>query len=452
MLLCAVIKSNKAAKTDDVATAAANQPTKPGTKMSLMKAHRLFGHPNEDVTCQMAKSLKIEITRGKVLKCKDHTIAKAKQKNVPSNEDAVAPTAIGEIFYLDMMSVKIPKGFTLNKKNIRLIVDGLTRCEFVQSYAKKSDMPDDTCRLFQSLHDSNVIVKTLRMDSAGENKSLAQQLKSKEWKHPVEFQWTARDTPQQNSVAETAFASNTRRVCALFVAAKIPKEFRYRLLPMAMKFVTDMKNLQPVEVNGMLKPRIEHFYGSLPNWTSNLHDFGEAGTVKTRSDMQPKLDDRGVVCMFVRYPIDHVADTYLMLDVSTTMVKTTLDVIWLGRMYYPELDNDGTHIIGTTKAREGKKPNLDFEDDDSSDEERTTKTPTATTPAAVEEQLDGDEEAEDAAHGQDELLDAAERMAADEVEEDPVIAEEPKRTRLGRTVRKPTHFDDFVQACWTPSE
>jgi hypothetical protein len=52
-----------------------------------MKAHRLFGHPNEDLTQQMAKGPGIDITCGKVLTCEDCTIGKAKQHNLPLVED-----------------------------------------------------------------------------------------------------------------------------------------------------------------------------------------------------------------------------------------------------------------------------------------------------------------------------------------------------------------------------
>jgi hypothetical protein len=224
MLLCAQIASHKPPPTDVAAIA----PTQPGTKMSLIKAHRLFGHPNEDMTRLIAKNLGIEISRGKVLKCEDCTISKAKQKNLPTrDDDENLPSTKGQLLHLDLMSVKIPKGFTLHKNQVCLVVDAYTRMQFVDCFPRKGDMPDATCRLFQKLREQSVKIKFLRMDNSGENNALAKLLKSDRWKHPVEIQFTARDTPQQNSLVETAFASDTRRAVALFVAAKIPKEWRY---------------------------------------------------------------------------------------------------------------------------------------------------------------------------------------------------------------------------------
>ena len=49
-----------------------------------------------------------------------------------------------------------------------------------------------------------ILIKKLRMDNAGENIALEKRLKSEAWKIPVEIEYTARDTPQQNSLAEVA--------------------------------------------------------------------------------------------------------------------------------------------------------------------------------------------------------------------------------------------------------
>jgi hypothetical protein len=64
------------------------------------------------------------------------------------DDDKTAPAEKGQLLHLDMMSVKVPKGLTLNKKQLWMIVDAHTCVEFVEAYAKKSDMPDNTCRLF----------------------------------------------------------------------------------------------------------------------------------------------------------------------------------------------------------------------------------------------------------------------------------------------------------------
>jgi hypothetical protein len=40
---------------------------------------------------------------------------------------------------------------------------------------------------------------------------------------------------------------------------------------------------------------------------------GGAGTVRVKTDMMPKIDDRGRLCMFIGYTDDHKEDVYVKL-------------------------------------------------------------------------------------------------------------------------------------------
>ena len=89
-----------------------------------------------------------------------------------------------------------------------------------------------------------------------------------------------------------------------------------------------------VTVNGVTKTRFEHWYGSLPSFIRHLRTWGEAGIVKTRSLATPKINDRGVPCMFVGYAKNHPGDTYRMFNPTTGGILESRDVLWLRRMYY----------------------------------------------------------------------------------------------------------------------
>jgi DNA-directed RNA polymerase subunit RPC12/RpoP len=80
MLLCAVIEPGLRSDKTEIAAVASSQP---GMRMTLMKAHQLFGHPNEDLTREMAKTLGIEITRGKVLTCEDCSYRRSMMTRLP---------------------------------------------------------------------------------------------------------------------------------------------------------------------------------------------------------------------------------------------------------------------------------------------------------------------------------------------------------------------------------
>ena len=67
------------------------------------------------------------------------------------------------------------------------------------------------------------------MDNAGENKKLASRLQRAAWKIPVKIEYTARDTPQQNSSVEVAFYAFTNKVRATMHHANLPMEMWYQL-------------------------------------------------------------------------------------------------------------------------------------------------------------------------------------------------------------------------------
>jgi hypothetical protein len=66
-----------------------------------------------------------------------------------------------------------------------------------------------------------------------------------------------------------------------------------------------------------------------------MRTWGETGTVKIRTDTDPKLKETsGVVCVMIGYPNQHSGDTYQMFDPVSRRVYVTRDVQWLGRMYW----------------------------------------------------------------------------------------------------------------------
>jgi hypothetical protein len=47
-------------------------------------------------------------------------------------------------------------------------------------------------------------------------------------------------------------------------------------------------------------------YGSPPDWIDNLHKFGELAIVHDGAhSIKSKLQDKGLLCLFVGYPENH---------------------------------------------------------------------------------------------------------------------------------------------------
>ena len=172
---------------------------------------------------------------------------------------------------------------------------------------------------------------------------------SKDWKLGINFEFTARGTPQQNSLAEVSFKTIMNKGRALMNAANLPEKMRYKLFMDAIKTATLLDGMVVIELNEEAKTRFEHYLGKLPNFTKYLRTWGEAGTVKIKTDTSPKLNDKGVQCVFVGYDLNHPGDCYIMYNPKTDKRLISRDVIWLRRMYYHNEEPDEM-ITGSPKV------------------------------------------------------------------------------------------------------
>ena len=69
----------------------------------------------------------------------------------------------------------------------------------------------------------------MRCDNGGENVAFNSELNDSKWKLNPEFEFTARDTPQQNSRVEVGIYTIARRGVAMMIHANVPKEMRNKL-------------------------------------------------------------------------------------------------------------------------------------------------------------------------------------------------------------------------------
>jgi hypothetical protein len=112
----------------------------------------------------------------------------------------------------------------------------------------------------------------------------------------------------------------------------------------AFKTATLLDGLLPIETGGVAASRCVHWCGKNPGFAKHLRTWGEAGTVKTKTDTAPKVKDRGIPCMFVGHALDHPEDTCRMWNPETGGVHQTRDAIWMKRMFY-EKKNRPNEII-----------------------------------------------------------------------------------------------------------
>ena len=214
------------------------------------------------------------------------------------------------------------------------------------------------------------------MDNGGENQKLVKRLNSPTWKLYPTIEYTARDTPQHNHLAEVAFATVYGRGRAMMIMAKVPEDWKPILAQKAFETATKLDGLIPITIDGVTKPRVEHWCGKIPGFAHHLRKWGEAGIVKVKTTKTPKLGDRGITCMMVGYASDHAGDCYEMLNTTTRRIIETRDIIWIGRMYFDQHDTNELQV---------NDENLENSDDDFSDENSNTNDVTpATQPISSE--------------------------------------------------------------------
>ncbi len=347
-------------------------------KYSVKQLHDTLTHSSEQVTRATGKYLGFEVT-GKLGRCVDCAMAKAKQKNVRKENSESRSTVKGGRFYMDISSVS-SKSFG-GAKFWALFEDEATKCLWSIFMKKKSELAGKTLKLIKDIRaNTGVQVKVIRCDNAGENNKLKDLVDGDSDTH-INFEFTSPYTPQQNGVVERRFQTLYGKVRAMLNCARLTKHLRSGLWAQSADTATKMECLL-VEKEGEISP-YEKFYGKRPAFAKHLRIFGEMGIVSDqKKTIRSKLADRGFSCMFVGYPAHHAGDTYSMLNLSTLRVIKTRNVTWLKKSYGEFKGLKGAsddEIVETYHLAED--PVKKEEPDD--EPEETEKTEEETPPVAV---------------------------------------------------------------------
>lgn len=84
--------------------------------------------------------------------------------------------------------------------------------------------------------------------------------------------------------------------------------------------------------------------GSKPKLPTILRIFREMGSVTTKDDIQGKLKNRRMACIFVGYSVDHTNDANWMLNITSKRIVHTIDVVWLGTSYVRAINNTPSRV------------------------------------------------------------------------------------------------------------
>ena len=174
----------------------------------VQQSHEMWGHINVRAMKEIAKNLGWTLTDNQLLNCAACVTGKMRQKSLKkvSVLDRINEKD-GYRAYLDITMIKKIKKYPIpTNLNWRLIFVGMKlQLKFLHFYKLKDVMFEPTCEsLHWSMQNGQKIHK-LHMDNDGENKKLESRLKSVAWTNPEVIEYTARDTPQQDSPVEAGY-------------------------------------------------------------------------------------------------------------------------------------------------------------------------------------------------------------------------------------------------------
>ena len=293
----------------------------------INRLHKVYNHASEEVLRKTAKHYGWTVT-GKFEACADCQMSNIKQKAVPKYTETKSTTP-GERVFIDITSVRHR---SMGGSKFWLgCVDDATDQTWSSFLKQKSDMPKVMMVFLRKMKTRGTPVKYIRCDNAGENVDLKNKLQQSADLNDIEFEFTARDSPQFNGKIERKFATLYGRMRAMMNAAKLTQELRNLLWCEAAATATDIENLLiPRDSNG--PARTDFFKKDLPK-AENLRQFGEIGIVKIGKDVKGKLSDRGIPVMYLGREKDHAGDTYRLLNIGTKKLIVSRDAIWLNKVY-----------------------------------------------------------------------------------------------------------------------
>jgi hypothetical protein len=147
----------------------------------------------------------------------------------------------------------------------------------------------------------------------------------------VKFEYNGPCTPQRNGKVERKFQTMYGRIQAIMNDSEIDGEFRDGLWAECASTAAYHDNL--IIKKDKTKSPIALIFKNRAKGLMNLKRFGEMCVVTTKNKIQGKLSDKGTVCVFVGYAVNHADDVYRLLNPKTKSIIKSRDVVWLNKSY-----------------------------------------------------------------------------------------------------------------------
>ena len=301
----------------------------PGSTVNIQEFHETMGHTSEESLRLTAKAMGVK-PQGSLQACESCHVTKARKKNVPKKTDSQSESP-GERLLLDISSSTAP---SYGGRNHWLLAeDDCTTRIWSYFLRQKNELCPVMLVLIRQLRKAGHTVKFIRMDNAGENQTLAKEIKESQDLNDITVEFTPPGTPQYNGKPERMFQTLWGRSNAQLNAAQLPQRMRDGLWPESARLATFVQN-------NLVTPRFQdigspykQFHGTDWKGGPNLHRFGHIGVVTTAKKIKAKQKDKGTCMLYLGPAEDHAADVHRFFNPNTRKIVMSRDVKWLNKSY-----------------------------------------------------------------------------------------------------------------------
>jgi hypothetical protein len=222
-------------------TAEVEIPDKPKLPKSwnINRFHQVFNHAGDEALRRTAKAYGWKLT-GKLETCQDCQLGNIRQKSVES-ETMTKSNIPGERVFIDTTSIKQR---TLGGSKFMMgVVDDCTDFMWGKMLKRKKDQVPAMVSFLRKMASRGTPVKFIRCDNAGENKDLQTKCAKSNDLNTIQFEFTARNSPEFNGKIERKFAIIFGRIRVNYNAAGLTKKLRDKLWGEACMTAIDVENL-----------------------------------------------------------------------------------------------------------------------------------------------------------------------------------------------------------------
>ena len=131
-----------------------------------------------------------------------------------------------------------------------MVIDERSGLKLSLFHKNKDDIVPYLAEIFSRFKYDGMPVLKVRYDNAGENKFTEREVNSRKWRLNIKFEYTARNTPQQNSFTGVDIATMANRGRDILDRANVPEKYRTPLFRYAVTTATKLDMLLIVEVEG----------------------------------------------------------------------------------------------------------------------------------------------------------------------------------------------------------